>query len=137
SLALDRSPSVIGADVLRQAGNADRAGVKIAVLDDGLDQANPLFDPAGLSFPPGFPRGGRKWTTPKVIVARVFPGPNAGVAGRLAVDPGSFFHGTHVAGMPAGEPGTAAPAGAAPPAVLGLSGVAPRAQLGNYRVFTV
>jgi minor extracellular serine protease Vpr len=137
TMALDRSPSIIGADVLRQQQGADGTGMKIAVVDDGIDQTNPFFDPKGFSYPAGFPKGGRKWTTPKVIVARVFPGPNAGVPGRLAVDPDSSFHGTHVAGIAAGDSGTTAPAGADHPKVTGLSGVAPRAWLGNYRVFTV
>jgi minor extracellular serine protease Vpr len=137
TLALDRSPSVIGADVLRQTSGADGTGIKIAVVDDGIDQSNPFFSPAGFAYPPGFPRGAARWTTPKVIVARVFPGPNAGRPGRLAVDPASSFHGTHVAGIAAGVSGTTAPAGADHPAVKGLSGVAPRAWLGNYRVFTV
>ena len=136
-LALDHSPSVIGADVLRRTSSADGTGIKIAVVDDGIDQSNPFFDPSGFSYPAGFPRGGSKWTTPKVIVARVFPGPNAGAPGRLAVDPASSFHGTHVAGIAAGVSGTTAPAGADHPLVTGLSGVAPRAWLGNYRVFTV
>ena len=128
---------MIGADVLAQQRGADGAGMKIAVVDDGIDQSNPFFDPTGFSYPAGFPKGGTKWTTPKVIVARVFPGPNAGKPGRLAVDPASSFHGTHVAGIAAGVAGTTAPAGADHPKVTGLSGVAPRAWLGNYRVFTV
>ena len=45
------------------------------------------------------------------------------------------FHGTHVAGIAAGDAGTTAPAGADHPATPGLSGVAPRAWIGNYRVF--
>jgi subtilisin family serine protease len=131
------SPSIIGADVLRRTTSADGTGVKIAVVDDGIDQSNPFFNPAGFSYPAGFPKGATKWTTPKVIVAKVFPGPNAGVPGRLAVDPDSSFHGTHVAGIAAGVSGTTAPAGGDHPTVTGLSGVAPRAWLGNYRVFTV
>jgi subtilisin family serine protease len=137
TLALDRSPSVIGADVLRQTTGADGTGIKIAIVDDGIDQTNPFFSPTGFSYPAGFPRGITSATTPKVIVARVFPGPNAGKAGRLPVDPASSFHGTHVAGIAAGDAGTTAPAGADHPTVTGLSGVAPRAWLGNYRVFTV
>ena len=137
TLALDRSPSIIGADVLRQTAGADGTGMKIAVVDDGIDETNPFFDAAGFSYPAGFPRGGRKWVTPKVIVAKVFPGPDAGRPGRLAVDPNSSFHGTHVAGIAAGDAGTTAPAGSDHPKVTGLSGVAPRAWLGNYRVFTV
>jgi subtilisin family serine protease len=137
TLATDQSPSIIGADVLQQQTGADGRGMKIAVVDDGIDQSNAYFDPTGFSYPAGFPRGNTKWTTPKVIVAKVFPGPNAGAAGRLAVDPASSFHGTHVAGIAAGVAGTTAPAGADHPTVTGLTGVAPRAWLGNYRVFTV
>lgn len=135
--ALDRSPSVIGADVLQEMAAANGEGVKIAIVDDGVDQTNPFFNATGYSYPAGFPRGGLRWTSPKVIVARTFPGPNAGRAGRLAVDPNSSFHGTHVAGIAAGDAGTTAPAGGDHPEVTGLSGVAPRAWLGNYRVFTV
>ena len=137
TLALDQSPSVIGADVLRRTTGADGTGIKIAVVDDGIDETNPFFNPAGFSYPSGFPRGITNATTPKVIVARVFPGPNAGKPGRLPVDPASSFHGTHVAGIAAGDSGTTAPAGSDHPTVVGLSGVAPRAWLGNYRVFTV
>ena len=136
-LATDRSPSVIGADVLHQSTGADGAGEKIAVVDDGIDQTNAFFDPSGFSYPAGFPKGMTSATTPKVIVARVFPGPNAGASGRLPVDPETSFHGTHVAGIAAGDSGTTAPAGADHPRTTGLSGVAPRAWLGNYRVFTV
>ena len=137
TLALDRSPSVIGADVLQRTTGADGTGMKIAVVDDGVDQSNSFFNPAGFSYPAGFPRGSSRWTTPKVIVARVFPGPNSGAGGRLAVDPSASFHGTHVAGIAAGVAGTTAPAGVDHPTVTGLTGVAPRAWLGNYRVFTV
>ena len=134
--ALDRSPALVGANALRAASpNADGAGVKIAIVDDGVDQTNPFFDPAGYAYPQGFPKGGTRWTTPKVIVARSFVGAVRDKASRLAVDPESSFHGTHVAGISAGNAGTNAPAGQDHPATAGLSGVAPRAWIGNYRVF--
>ena len=72
-----------------------------------------------------------------MIVARPFPGPGSGGGGLLAVDRNASFHGTHVAGIAAGDAGTTAPAGVDHPTVTGLSGVAPRAWLGNYRVFNV
>ena len=46
-------------------------------------------------------------------------------------------HGTHVSGIAAGDEGTSAPAGADHPATVSLSGVAPQAWIGSYRVFTV
>jgi minor extracellular serine protease Vpr len=137
TLALDRSPSIIGADVLHATTGARGDGVKIGVVDDGVDQTNPFFSPAGYAYPAGFPLGDPAFTTPKVIVARSFPGPGAGDPGKLAVDRAASFHGTHVAGIAAGDEGTSAPPGRDHPGVAGLSGVAPRAYIGNYRVFTV
>jgi minor extracellular serine protease Vpr len=137
TLSLDRSPSLIGADVLHVTTGARGQGMKIGVVDDGVDQTNPFFNPAGYSYPSGFPKGDTAFTTPKVIVARAFPGPGSGARGKLPLDRQESFHGTHVAGIAAGDEGTNAPAGADHPPVSGLSGVAPRAWIGNYRVFTI
>jgi minor extracellular serine protease Vpr len=137
TLTLNRSPNVIAATGFNATTGARGAGMKIAIVDDGVDQRNRFLNPAGMQHPPGFPRGGRRWTTPKVIVARSFPGPGAGRRGRLAVDPRVSFHGTHVAGIAAGRAGTVAPPGRDHPSVANLSGVAPDAWIGNYRVFTV
>jgi len=92
---------------------------------------------APSTFPADFPRGQLAYTTPKVIVARSYPGPGSGKAGRLPLDRRASFHGTHVAGIAAGDAGTTAPAGPDHPEVHGLSGVAPHAWLGSYRVFNV
>ena len=70
-----------------------------------------------------------------MIVARAYPGPGLRPRRAPAVDPKASFHATHVAGIAAGNAGTTAPAGADHPPTTGLSGVAPRAWLGNYRVF--
>jgi len=137
TLSLDKSPSLIGADVLHATTGARGQGIKIGVVDDGVDQTNPFFNPAGYSYPAGFPKGDTAFTTPKVIVARAFPGPGSGARGKLPLDRQESFHGTHVAGIAAGDEGTNAPAGADHPPVSGLSGVAPRAWIGNYRVFTI
>ena len=136
-LETDASPSVIGADELHATTGARGDGIKIGIVDDGVDNTNPFLNPAGYTYPPGFPKGARKWTSPKVIVARAFPGPNSGRPGRLAVDPRASFHGTHVAGIAAGDSGTCSPGGRDHPPTCGLSGVAPRAYIGNYRVFNV
>ena len=137
TLALNRSPGLIRAGELAAAGGGAGEGMKIAVVDDGVDPTNRFFSPAGFEYPPGFPKGGTRWTTPKVIVARAFVGTGADERSRLAVDPRASFHGTHVAGIAAGNAGTTAPAGGDHPTATGLVGVAPRAQIGNYRVFNV
>ncbi len=137
TLSLDDSPGLIGATAFSSATGDTGQGVKIAVVDDGIDQTSTFFDPAGYTYPPGFPRGQSAFTTPKVIVARAYPGPGAGKEGRLPFNPKASFHGTHVAGIAAGDAGTTAPAGPDHPEVHGLTGVAPRAWLGSYRVFNV
>jgi subtilisin family serine protease len=134
-LDTNRSPAIIGADAMWAATGDRGEGVKIGIVDDGVDQTNPFFNPAGFSYPPGFPRGARAYTTPKVIVARAYPGPNSGRQGRLPIYRRASFHGTHVAGIAAGDAGTTAAAGRDHPLVTGLSGIAPRAWIGNYRVF--
>ena len=96
----------------------------------------PVPQPDGFSYPAGFPKGDTKLTTPKVIVAKVFPGPGARRVEQQGVRP-TEPHGTHVSGIAAGDEGTTAPAGTDHPQVTNLSGVAPKAWIGNYRVFTV
>ncbi len=150
----NRSLALIGATQLRQATGLRGAGMKVAVVDDGLDERNPFFANSGLSMPAGFPKGNSEFTSSKVIVARSFPGPGSGADGRLPLDARVSFHGTHVAGIIAGTENTTAPdstviaeeqtarvcvraSGGCIPKVEGLSGVAPKAWLGNYRVFSV
>ncbi len=132
---MDRGPSVIRATDLAAATGDKGQGVKIGVVDTGVDQTSPFLSPVGFSYPPGFPKGDTKRTTPKVIVARVFPGPIRDSRSNQAFDQ-TEPHGTHVAGIAAGDEGTTAPAGPDHPTVTGLSGVAPKAWIGNYRVFT-
>src|SRR5262245_21984076 len=136
-LSLNRSPSVIGADTFHTTTGDNGEGIKIGVVDDGIDNTNPFLSGNGFTSPTGFPLGDTRFTNAKIIVARAFPGPGSGAPGRLALDRASSFHATHVAGIAAGDAGTCAPAGRHNPATCGLSGVAPKAFLGNYRVFNV
>jgi subtilisin family serine protease len=131
----DPGPSLIGATELwgQHLATAGQ-GIKIGLIDDGIDQAHPYFNPSGFSYPAGFPKGNTGFTTPKVIVARAFPSPSTQwkYAAR-PYDPRFSFHATHVAGIAAGDHDTpTAPNGGSP-----ISGVAPRAYLGNYKALTV
>jgi minor extracellular serine protease Vpr len=115
-----------------KGGAADAGkGVRVAIVDTGIDQTHPCFDDAGYTAPAGFPRGQIKYTNNKVIVAKVFnnKGNLNGFDAKAVQD-----HGTHVAGTVACDFQT--------PAVVdgvsipyGVSGVAPAAYLGNYNVF--
>jgi subtilisin family serine protease len=128
---LASTPQQIGAPAL-WGSTLDTAGqgVKIGIIDSGIDPDHPYFDPTGYTMPPGFPKGQQRFTTAKVIVARVFA-PKTGAtaaSARLAFRKDDSSHGTHVAGIAAGNADTATGQGR-------ISGVAPRAYLGNYKVF--
>jgi subtilisin family serine protease len=133
---LDRTVKLIGAPTLwgptlSTAGN----GIKIGIIDDGVDQTHPFFNPSGFTYPPGFPKGNRAFTTPKVIVARAFapPSPSWKFAAR-PFDPVNSDHATHVAGIAAGDHDVLAQTGGGS---VRLSGVAPDAYIGNYKVLTI
>jgi subtilisin family serine protease len=131
---LDRSPAQIGAPALWGPTLATAGqGLKIGIIDDGIDQRHPFFSPAGYTMPAGFPKGQTAYTTPKVIAARAFPPPSPSwkYADR-PFDPDESSHATHVAGIAAGNNGTS-PGGTRPT----VSGVAPRAYLGNYKALTI
>ena len=134
-LALDSSPELIGADQLWGLPNFTTAGngIKIGIIDEGIDQVHPFFSPAGYVYPAGYPKGNTSYTTPKVIAARAFPPPGeTWQYANTPFDPVFSDHATHVAGIAAGDYTVNAVSGRGP-----LSGVAPRAYLGNYKAFTV
>ena len=81
---LEQSPEAIGAPALWDLPTLSSAGngMKIGIIDMGIDQKHPYFDAAGYTYPPGFPKGRRACTTPKVIAARGFSRPRRDVAAR-------------------------------------------------------
>ena len=123
-VSLNRSVPLISAPAMwARLGGASRAGsgMKIAIVDTGIDISSPLMSDQGMTAPSGFPRGNTAFTNNKVIVAKAF------LPASDATPADIFGHGTSVAGVAAGALNTATMVGA-------ISGVAPRAYLGNYRV---
>jgi minor extracellular serine protease Vpr len=133
SALLGQGPKVVEAESLwgsglQTAGN----GMKIGIIDDGIEATHPYFAAEKLGYPPGFPKGLTDATTPKVIVARTFPPIDSSYRyAAVPFDPSlnGSFHATHVAGIAAGDYGTE-------DAGQLLSGVAPNAYLGNYKALT-
>lgn len=122
---LDASVPLINAPALwARLGGAGAAGqgMKIAILDTGIDITNPLFSDAGFTMPAGFPKtnnGSGALTNNKVIAAKSFLRTPSDAQDQNG-------HGSNVAGIAAGSV-TGSPLGT-------ISGVAPMAYLGNYRV---
>jgi subtilisin family serine protease len=130
--ATDPDLSLISAQAAwTQGGGAATAGagVKVAIVDTGIDVTHPCFSDAG--YPAQRQLGDTKFTNNKVIVARVF---NNKTPSRGYSAEGLQEHGTHVAGTVACNADTPASVqGVDIP--YGISGVAPAALLGNYNVF--
>lgn len=116
-------------------GNAG-AGIKIAIIDSGIDETHPSFQDSSLTPPAGFPKCDIpfdcQFTNNKVIVARSY------VNLLNTTDPATSRpddyspldrsgHGTGVASIAAGVQTSYAG--------TTISGVAPKAFLGNYKVF--
>ncbi len=140
-LDLDRAVSLANVpaawNALGGAANAG-AGVKIGIIDSGIDQNHPGFQAPGLTAPAGFPKGDTNYTNNKVIVARSYVAQSAVGYG---ADPANIpatsrpddysprdhvGHGTAIAMIAAGVQNTG-------PAAT-IQGVAPGAFLGNYKV---
>ncbi len=113
-----------------QVGGRERAGagMKIGIIDTGIDATHPGLQADGLEAPAGYPRvdnaKNSRHATGKVIVARSYERFNGKGFGADAND--IYGHGTGSAMVAAGIRHEA-PEGT-------ISGVAPRAFLGNYKV---
>jgi len=114
------------------ASNAG-AGVKIGILDCGVDVNHPAFQNFPTAMPSGFPiisgTASASNVNNKVIVARVYSDPANGVDNSFSDGLDYCDHGTTVAGIAAGL--------ATSPVFKGIGmiqGVAPGAWIGNYKV---
>jgi subtilisin family serine protease len=106
------------------------AGIKIAIIDTGIDVSHPGFQDPSLAVPSGFPKvneaSDTSFTNNKVIVARSY----ASMFDSTDPDPSAndqVGHGTATAMIAAGV------LNSGPRATI--RGVAPKAWLGNYKVF--
>ncbi len=117
------------------------AGIRIAIIDSGIDQNHPAFQDSSLTVPAGFPLctdGAAQdcsFTNKKVIVARSYVAElAAGTA--FGTDPrpddlsprDHVGHGTALAMITAGATNTG-------PTGITITGLAPKAFLGSYKVF--
>ncbi len=119
--------------------NGAGAGVKIAIIDSGIDQTHAAFQDSTLGMPAGYPKcegADCGFTSQKVIVARsyiplVAAGWSSNPAAESRPDDNSprdrVGHGTALAMIVAGA------TNAGPAATI--TGIAPKAWLGNYKIF--
>ena len=124
-LGLIKAVEAWGAGGAADAG----AGVKVAIVDTGIDISHPCFSDAGYGAQNRL--GDPHFTNNKVIAAKVFN--NKGGINNYTPE-ALQEHGTHVAGTVGCNFNTPATvAGVTIP--YGISGVAPKVLLGNYNVF--
>ena len=143
-LTLNKATQVMNApaawNLVGGQANAGK-GIKIGILDTGIDQNHPAFQDSSLAFPSGFPKcsgsaDACSYTNTKVIVARSYVSQIS--AGSDPKNPAADSvpddysprdrtgHGTAVASAAAGNINTGS---------VTFSGMAPKAWLGNYRVY--
>jgi minor extracellular serine protease Vpr len=135
------SPGLIGATefwgLVGGPGNAGE-GIRIGIIDTGIDLSNSFLSDDGY---PGtgqtdacapLSKPASDNTSNKVIVCRVYA---SGVAAPAGAELIVFDHGTHVSGTAAGNHGTSGTVAGTDVVISDMSGIAPRALLGDYNVF--
>jgi subtilisin family serine protease len=103
------------------------AGIKVGVLDSGIDATHPAFQGTGLTMPAGFPKtdnaGDQAYITPKIIVAKNY-----------SDDPDANDNDGHGTSDAMCVGGASTPANNGP--ITGtISGAAPAVFLGNYKIY--
>ncbi len=135
---LDGVSGIVGAAAAKVRPNGRALlgdGVKIAIIDSGLDFSHEAFQDPSLSPLPGFPKGDPDYlhlTSAKVVAVRTYVDAlNSGVPSSSTPDDTSPWdnsgHGTAVAMIALGR-AVSAPHGE-------IEGIAPKARLGVYKVF--
>ncbi len=129
-LTLDMADRVSRMNILRDHLNLSPSetgkGMKIGILDTGIDITNPMFDDTGYTYPAGFDPGGSSdtaLTNNKVIVAKNF--------GNDSSANDHFGHGSASASAAAGREVDMTYG----PYSFTLKGSASGAYIGNYKVF--
>lgn len=144
---LDESRNLLGLqtfwNALQSSPLGAGAGLRLALIDSGVNAQHPFFNDSGFAAPAGYPKSERvsggvrtamplaTYTNNKVIVANVYPYP-----GNTTATPwGSLsLHATHVAGIMAGRNGTYNYTSGPATFALQFSGMAPGAYLMSYRL---
>jgi len=137
-MLLNAAGDVVGAPrAWNELGGVNEAGegVRIAVIDSGIDHEHPALQDDSLQVPDGFPKGRPEdieFTSNKIIAARSYvnllnPDDPASSRPDDETPRDRVGHGTSIAVTAAGRP-VDSPVGT-------LTGVAPKAFLGNYKIF--
>lgn len=126
------NPTIGAPAVWSKLGGVGKAGegIKVAVIDTGIDPNHPGLDPTGYKYPVGFPKGDTRYTTPKVIVIRGYYRPDDPPVppAPLPLHP----HGTGTSTIIGTNPNTVATYKGVD---VTVSGVAPKAYLMSYQIF--
>lgn len=134
TIDMDYSLDLINASAMwSQLGGQDAAGtgIKVAIVDSGIDPDHALFGGTGWSYPTTgtWPKGNAAFCNSKIIAARYYTPTFAVNAGEELTPQDHHGHGTHVGGTSVGNRVTASFGTSTPE----ISGVAPGAWIMAYK----